>query len=421
MPPSRSGSRPRRRHTRTALALGGVAVFAGVLVWQVPGVADVLARVPVLRLMTWARAGFLLPLALAGLAALGLDAWLRRASPARLAGAAIVVQLAVLLLVATAPAAARQHAWATVWLPVAVALIALAGRGRAGWWLAGAVVLESVVVGWQLVPACAEPGLATTGAIARAAGQAVAAEPGRIVAAADALPANLGASLGFADLRSHDPVRPLALARVHRALGATGMDLAGPVTTPWAGLAGAWGVRWLVTPADGLRGPVAAGWQEVYAGADGRIWRNARALDEVRLAGAAVESPGDPATGSWEPIDFATTAVVAGPITASGGGRLEVVERRPAQTTATVAARGTVLAILHAPHAPGWTATVDGRPAPLIEANLGAMAVLVPDGVHEVRWRYRPPGLWAGIVLTIAGLLACGMLARGGRTRPANR
>ncbi len=105
------------------------------------------------------------------------------------------------------------------------------------------------------------------------------------------MPANLPARLGLADLRSNDPVRPLALARLHRAFGAAGMDLPGPVTTPWAGLAGAWGVRWLVAPASGLEGPATAGWQEVYANAHARIYRNTRALGEVRLAGATVALP----------------------------------------------------------------------------------------------------------------------------------
>ena len=412
---------PRRRHARTALGFAAVGVFSVVLVWQVPGPVDVLARAPLLGVMTWARAGFLLPFALAALAAIALDGWLGRGTPARLITAAIVVQLTIITLVVSGSHAGREQVWATAWIPAVVGVLALVRRAKAGWWLAGAVALECILVGWRLVPARRALDPEAVSGVAREARILAAAEPGRFLGVGGALPANLGARFGFADLRAHDPVRPLALARLHRALGATGMDLPGPVTSPWAGLSGAWNVRWLVTPAGGLGGTVATGWQEVYRGDQGMIYRNSRALDEVRLAGAVTASPGDPGTGSWESVDFATTAVVDGLAVVSGSGRLELLERRPSRTIAKVEASGTVLAILHVPRAPGWTATLDGRRVSLIEANLGAMAVAVPEGVHEVCWEYRPSGLWAGIMLTVAGLLACGMLARGGRRRPSLR
>jgi hypothetical protein len=412
---------PRRRHTRTALGLAAVGMFSAVLVWQLPGPVEVLARAPLLGVMTWARAGFLLPFALAALAAIGLDGWLRRGTPVRLITAAIVVQLTIIALVVTGSHAGREQAWATAWIPAVVGVLALLRRAKAGWWLAGAAALECIVVGWRLVPARRALDPEAVSGVAREARMLAAAEPGRFLGVGGALPANLGARFGFADLRAHDPVRPRALARLHRALGATRMDLPGPVTSPWAGLTGAWSVRWLVTPAGGLGGTLATGWQEVYRDDQGKIYRNLRVLDEVRLAEAVVGAPAGQRSGSWESVDFATTAVVDGPAVVSGNGRLELLERRPARTTAKVEARGTVLAILHVPCAPGWTATLDGRRVPLIEANLGAMAVAVPEGVHEVCWEYRPPGLWAGIVLTVAGLLACGMLARGGRRGPSHR
>ena len=104
-----------------------------------------------------------------------------------------------------------------------------------------------------------------------------------MLATGAALPANLAARLGLADLRSMDPVRPRALARLHQALGAAGGDLPGPVTTPWAGLAGAWGVRWLATPPEGVEGLSATGGGRC-TGSLRRLYRNARALPAIRLA-----------------------------------------------------------------------------------------------------------------------------------------
>ena len=46
-----------------------------------------------------------------------------------------------------------------------------------------------------------------------------------------------------------------------------------------------------------------------------------------------------------------------------------------------------------------------------MDANLGAMGVVVPDGDHEVRWQYAPPGLALGSVLSLAGLAGCLVLS----------
>jgi hypothetical protein len=207
-------------------------------------------------------------------------------------------------------------------------------------------------------------------------------------------------------------MRPRSLARLHHALGSAGDDLPGPVTRPWAGLAGAWGVRWLVTPPAGLPPDrLATGWEAAEGSAGWRLYRNARYLPVTRLATRAVAPPGDPGSGAWEAIDFANTAVLASPPALGGRGSLVVAAARPALVVARVRADGPVLALHHAPLAAGWRATVDGRPAPLLEANVAAMAVAVGAGEHEVRFAYAPAGLVAGAALTIAGLAGCAALA----------
>jgi hypothetical protein len=57
---------------------------------------------------------------------------------------------------------------------------------------------------------------------------------------------------------------------------------------------------------------------------------------------------------------------------------------------------------------PGWTATVDGKSAPLVPANGFAMAVPVPAGSHTVRLRYETPGraMGTGLSLLSFALLA---------------
>ncbi len=52
---------------------------------------------------------------------------------------------------------------------------------------------------------------------------------------------------------------------------------------------------------------------------------------------------------------------------------------------------------------PGWTAAVDGHPAPVLRGNRAQRVVPLPEpGRHEVVLRYRPPGLDAGLALTAA-------------------
>jgi uncharacterized membrane protein YfhO len=41
--------------------------------------------------------------------------------------------------------------------------------------------------------------------------------------------------------------------------------------------------------------------------------------------------------------------------------------------------------------APGWSVTVDGRPARALQADVVMRGVVVPAGEHEIVWRYRVP------------------------------
>lgn len=52
---------------------------------------------------------------------------------------------------------------------------------------------------------------------------------------------------------------------------------------------------------------------------------------------------------------------------------------------------------------PGWSATVDGEPAPVLRADYLLQAVPIPEGEHEVRLTYREP--WVGRGLLISGIV----------------
>lgn len=74
--------------------------------------------------------------------------------------------------------------------------------------------------------------------------------------------------------------------------------------------------------------------------------------------------------------------------------------------TALVDAPGDALVVAAFNSAPGWSASVDGRAVPLVEADGALLAAEVPAGEHQVEFRYRMPGLRAGLALTLLGLVA---------------
>ncbi|MEM7243927.1 MAG: hypothetical protein AAF533_01210 [Acidobacteriota bacterium] len=71
-------------------------------------------------------------------------------------------------------------------------------------------------------------------------------------------------------------------------------------------------------------------------------------------------------------------------------------------------------------HAPGWSATLDDEPVPLLRANHAFRAVVVPTpGPHVVKMSYRTPGLWQGATASLIGLLLVGFAAWRGRDEAA--
>lgn len=54
---------------------------------------------------------------------------------------------------------------------------------------------------------------------------------------------------------------------------------------------------------------------------------------------------------------------------------------------------------------PGWKATIDGRMTRIYRANISQRAVLVPAGVHEVRFEFRSATIRAGFWLSVGGIL----------------
>jgi uncharacterized membrane protein YfhO len=101
-----------------------------------------------------------------------------------------------------------------------------------------------------------------------------------------------------------------------------------------------------------------------------------------------------------------------------------VMEYREEHRTVRVkmAARGLLVFSEH--NYPGWQATVDGAPAPLLDADGVISGVPVQAGTHMVELRFRPRSVFVGLWISVASVVVllgvfgyCGLSRK--RTEPA--
>jgi hypothetical protein len=91
-----------------------------------------------------------------------------------------------------------------------------------------------------------------------------------------------------------------------------------------------------------------------------------------------------------------------------GGGQAEIVRYEENRIEARVQGGGGLLVFSEVDY-PGWQATVDGDPVPLVRADYLLRALCVPPGEHRVVLTYDPPLLKVGLAITALALfLVCG-------------
>jgi len=83
---------------------------------------------------------------------------------------------------------------------------------------------------------------------------------------------------------------------------------------------------------------------------------------------------------------------------AAGEGEVIWKERTPDRIALEVVAKGNGVLVVADTDYPGWEATVDGSPAPILRANLAFRAVEIPGGVHRVEFRFRPASASHGLI-----------------------
>jgi hypothetical protein len=95
-----------------------------------------------------------------------------------------------------------------------------------------------------------------------------------------------------------------------------------------------------------------------------------------------------------------------------------VTAHRPERVALSCASPAGGQAVLVEENAPGWTATVDGAPAPIVTADALLRSVAVEPGTHEIVFSYRTPLLRAGAAVSLLAWIAwVALVARGLRAR----
>jgi uncharacterized membrane protein YfhO len=89
----------------------------------------------------------------------------------------------------------------------------------------------------------------------------------------------------------------------------------------------------------------------------------------------------------------------------AGGVRIGRYLPQQVELTATMQTPG--LVVLSDTFYPGWDATVDDRPVPIVRANYFCRGVFVPAGEHRVVFRYRPMSYRVGARISF---ITCGLI-----------
>jgi hypothetical protein len=126
-------------------------------------------------------------------------------------------------------------------------------------------------------------------------------------------------------------------------------------------------------------------------------------------AGAAIVSPG--------------TSLTMTPPPDAQHGQIHIVSRTPGTLRLDATTPTDGLLMLSEVHYPGWRATVDGQPVPILRADYILRGVPVPAGGHRVELVYQPLSfIWGAVIsgITLLALVAAGLwfvLARRGQQK----
>lgn len=90
----------------------------------------------------------------------------------------------------------------------------------------------------------------------------------------------------------------------------------------------------------------------------------------------------------------------------TGESEVNILDYAPERIVVAVTVGADAYLVLSEVYYPGWTATVDGRPAPIERANFAFRAVPLTAGGHQVELRFDPASWRIGLGISLVALLA---------------
>jgi hypothetical protein len=157
---------------------------------------------------------------------------------------------------------------------------------------------------------------------------------------------------------------------------------------------------------------------------DMKVYEHPDALPRTYLVGEARELDDEAAAellrrGGHDPRRAALVEPGSGlslPAQPGPAGRVQVLESEPERLRLQVSAERPAWLVVGDGYYPGWTAALDGQPAPLVRTNLAFKGLPVPAGDHTVELSLAPRSLAVGLAITlVAALVVLAVLARGRR------
>jgi hypothetical protein len=206
---------------------------------------------------------------------------------------------------------------------------------------------------------------------------------------------------------------------------------------------GTWNVKYAVGPKEVLL----AGWIPIHESGRAIAWRNPHVLPRAYVVNEIVPADLQP-RAEWDdgaaqrlemyrlmvadwnsrradaqiidhilerPIDYRRAAVVEGPDLPRlepGPGTVAVRELPHDSDSLAyeIDADRSGFLVISMNFYPGWTATVDGRPARIYRTNYTSMGVVIPAGRSKVELRFATPGFRLGAIVTAISTLLCGLV-----------
>ena len=177
----------------------------------------------------------------------------------------------------------------------------------------------------------------------------------------------------------------------------------------------------LVVGADGstdqLFGKTKAKYHQVYADGQIRVLEDTEAFPRTFLVPRARLAPSlgtalnemvhRPFHPDQEVIlaDDSNTETSVGALDRGGGGQATVTRYAADSVTIRTSAWADAWLVLSDTYYPGWVASVDGQPTPVLRGDVLFRVVAVPAGDHDVQFRFEPRSVRLGLAISVVSLL----------------